>query len=399
MSFNLLALGDVHFDTPSLFGEDERKRLESLKKDAFSKAVDEAMARNANAFLICGDLYDEGALSFETLIFLRKCFLKLASCGIKVIYAHGKSDPGSASDLIKTTNLIDFSLEAERYELVSEAQLPEAIVHAAGFSNNAGFLIDQFDAKDTKYPTIGMMYINEGFTQQGSFIVDSLTNLNYDLFIIGGYHHYLIANAEGNVIYPGSPTGTWFKDKPGGALFAQFNDHGQMTLDKISLSDVSWYDIDVQNITETDIGTLKRKLEVEIQSQVTSTKNAFARITLSGRCYISESLDDEALNQMKQELSKTTDVAVHIEKKNLLPMLPKTLFDNTSPFVESVKIIDAIKNDDEKFAQLVDLVQKKRELFYATVPEEMKRQYGSDFKSGLLDAICKVMIKEASYEN
>ena len=172
-----------------------------------------------------------------------------------------------------------------------------------------------------------------------------------------------------------------------------------MTLDKIPLSDVSWYDIDVQNISETDIGTLKRKLEVEIQSAVVSTKNAFARVTLSGRCYIAESLDGDALEEMKEELSKTTDVAVHIEKNNLLPMLPKTLFDTTSPFVESVKIIDAMKNDDEKFEQLVELVRKKHELFYSTIPEEMKREYGSDFKGGLLDAICKVMIKEASYEN
>ena len=399
MSFSLLAIGDVHLDAPSLLGGDERKKVEALKREAFKKAADEAVARNVNAFLICGDLYDEDSVSFETLIFLRKNFLRLASCNIKVLYAHGERDPGAAPDLIKTVNLVDFSHEAERYELTSAAAIPEAVVYAAGFSGNTGLLIEQLEAKSSNYPTLGIMYVNGGFSDQGSFVLDSLLNLNYDLFVLGGYHHYLVARTESNIIFPGSPTGTWFGDKAGGALYAEIKDDGKTVLDKITLSDAAWHDIEISNMAEPDIGTLKRKLETEIQSAVTSTKDAFVRITLSGRCMLAESLTDEAIGEMESELSGTLDVSVFIQKKNLQPMLPKTLFDSTSPFVESVKIIDMLKNDDEKFEQLVEVMQKKHELFYSTVPEEKKKKYGADFKKGLLDALCKVMVKEAGYEN
>jgi DNA repair exonuclease SbcCD nuclease subunit len=399
MSFSLLAIGDVHLDAPSLLGGDERKKAEALKKEAFKKAADEAVARNVSAFLICGDLYDESSVSFETLIFLRKNFLKLASCNIKILYAHGGSDPGPAPDLIKTGNLVDFSHEVERYELTSAEAIPEAVVYATGFSNNTGLLIDQLETKNTGYPTIGMMYVSGGFSEQGSFMLDSLVNMNYDLFVLGGYHHYLVARDEGNIIFAGSPTGTWFGDKAGGALYAELNEDGKMVLDKIPLSQAMWHDIEISNMTETDIGTLRRKIETEIQSAVTSTKDAFVRVRLTGRCLLAESLTDEVIAEMESDLSGTLDLAVFIQKENLQSIIPKTLFDSTSPLVESVKIIDLLKNDGEKFEQLVEVLQKKHELFYSTIPEEKKKKYGADFKKGLLDAVCKVMVKEAGYEN
>ena len=187
-----------------------------------------------------------------------------------------------------------------------------------------------------------------------------------------------------NIIFTGSPTGTWFHDKAGGALYVEIKDDGKTVLDKITLSDAAWHDIEISNMTETDIGTLKRKIETEIQSEVTSTKDAFVRVTLSGRCVLAESLTDEVINEMADELSGTLDIAVFMQKQNLQPIIPKTLLDATSPFVESVKIIDLLKSDDEKFEQLVEVMQKKHELFYSTIPEEKRKKYGADFKKGLL---------------
>ncbi len=399
MSFKLIAVGDIHFDSPSLFGDDERKKLENLKKDAFKRAVDEAVSRNVSAFLICGDLFHEESVSFETLIFLRKHFLQLASCNIKVLYAHGKSDSSAAPEIIRTNNFIDFSHEVERYELIGADGVPEAIIYASGYSSGVSHLAGQFEEKESSYPTIGLMYDGEGFKNQNSFVLDSLAGLNYDLFILGGYHHYLIARPESNIVYTGSPTGTWFGDRAGGALYAEINGYGQMVLDKIPLSDAVWHDIEIGNIQENDMGSLKRRIETEIQSQVTSVKDAFVRVRLSGRCPFADSFSDEEIKEMANELSNTLDVAVFVKKDGLLPTLPKSLFDSTSPFVESVKIIDSIKNDDEKFEKILSQVEKKDELFYSTVNKEKISEYRTGFKEGLVDTICKVMIKEAGYEN
>jgi hypothetical protein len=90
---------------------------------------------------------------------------------------------------------------------------------------------------------------------------------------------------------------------------------------------------------------------------------------------------------------------IFIEKSNLLATLPKSLFDSTSPFVECVKIIDTIKNDDERLEKAIKTTVKEHELFYSTLQEEQVDNYQNGFKNGLLDTICKVMIKEAGYEN
>ena len=80
-------------------------------------------------------------------------------------------------------------------------------------------------------------------------------------------------------------------------------------------------------------------------------------------------------------------------------MLPKNLLNTTSPLVESIKIIDSIKNDRDKFDALIENVCKKDDLFYSMIAEDMKKKYNKALKKELLDTVCKVMIKEKTYEN
>ena len=77
MSFSFVAIGDVHLDSPSFLCREDRIELEESKRKTFKKAVDIAIERDASAFLICGDLYNQSAICFDTYIFLRKCFLVL----------------------------------------------------------------------------------------------------------------------------------------------------------------------------------------------------------------------------------------------------------------------------------------------------------------------------------
>ena len=123
------------------------------------------------------------------------------------------------------------------------------------------------------------------------------------------------------------------------------------------------------------------------------------RVRLTGRCPFADSFSQEEVKNAADELSNTMDIVVFIQKDGLLPMLPKSLFDSTSPFVESVKIIDSIKNDEDKLEDTLEKVGKGSELFYETIDKEKKEEYKAEFKEGLIDTLCKVMIKEAGYEN
>ncbi len=399
MSFNLIAISDVHLDAPSLLSIDEKNQLEKQKKEAFKKAIEVAIERNVSAFLICGDLFNEDAVSFETLIFLRKCFLDLASCDIKICYAHGKIDKNISPDIIKTQNLIDFSHEVELFDITQAAAIPVAKVCGAGYGSNTAFLIEQFEEKNSNYPTIGMLYEKNAFSKQGAFILDEIAGKNYDIFILGGYHCYVLARAENNILYLGSPTGTWFNDRAGGALYAEINDYGQVVLDKLSLSDVNWHDIEITNIVETDINALVRRIEIEVQSSINSALHAYVRVKISGRCIFAKHMTDDIIKMMSNKLSKTLDATVYIEKSSLMTMPQNSLLEGASPLVESIKIIELLKNDNEKINKFIDAAVSEHELFYSNLDDDKKTDYIKKIIRGLSETVCMVMIKEANYEN
>ncbi|NLM94171.1 MAG: DNA repair exonuclease, partial [Firmicutes bacterium] len=90
-------LADAHLDTPFYGqGEDLRRRLREAARTSFSQAVDWALERRADAFLIAGDLFDNDLLSFATERFLLGEMSRLQEGGIQVFYATGNHDPGQA---------------------------------------------------------------------------------------------------------------------------------------------------------------------------------------------------------------------------------------------------------------------------------------------------------------
>lgn len=399
MSFSLIAISDVHLDSPSLLGADARNDLEQHKREAFKIAIDEAVSRNVSTFLICGDLYDERSVCFETLMFLRKCFLELSACDIKICYAHGKYDPSPTPNILHTPNLIEFSHETESYDINQPAAIPLAKVWGAGYSTNTSHIIGQYEKKSSDLPVVGMLYEENALSKQKAFILDELAGKNYDLFILAGYHSYLLAPDKSNILYLGSPTGTWFDEKPGGALHAQINDYGQVSLDKLTLTDVNWHDIEITDIIETDINAFIRRMEIEAQSAVSSVKNAFVRVRITGRCTFIDELTDETIERIAEKLSLTMDAKVYIEKDNLMPVLPKSILDNASPLVETMKIIDNIKSDDNKLKEFMNDTALGYDLFYGKLDDSKKKSFLRKIASGLVDTVCKVMIRETRNAN
>ena len=398
MSLNIIAVSDLHFDEPSLLKEEDRKKLEELKKSAFKKIIDEAISRNVSAFLICGDLYNERSVSFETYVFLRKCFLELLNSDIKICYAHGKSDPNPVSDIINTPNLIEFAHQAESFDIIRDGA-PVVRIWASGYCNDTSSIVDQFQQKDESIPVIGMMYEEDAFSKNATLMQESLAGKNYDLFILGGYHHYVVLRRQDNILYLGSPTGIDFTDRQGGVLIAEITDDGQILLDKLTVSDVSFYDIEVSNITETDIDALTRRFEAEVQKNISDTKNTFVRIVVSGRCALANQLTDEATEKIARSLSETLDISVYVKKENLMPILPKSLLIGTSPLVESLKIVDTIKNDDKKFRELLKDIYAKQNIFYKDTEEDIDKALKDKITHGLTDTICRVMIREDENED
>jgi hypothetical protein len=310
---------------------------------------------------------------------------------------HGRYDPSPAPDILHIPNLVEFSHEVEPYDLNHPASIPLAKIWGAGYNANTARIIGQYEKKSSDIPVVGMMYEENAFTKE--FLVDELASKNYDIFILGGCHAYKLAPDKSNILYVGSPTGTWFNDTPGGALYAQINEYGQIVLDKIKLTDISWHNIEISNIKENDINAFIRRMEIEAQNAIGSVKNSFVRVRITGRCAFIDELTDETIERIADKLSRTMATNVYIEKDDLMPVLPKSILDNASPLVETIKIIDNIKNDDNKLKEFIGATASGYDLFYPKLDEGTKKSFLRRIANGLVDTVCKVMIRETRNAN
>ena len=86
----LLLVSDVHLDTPFTWGRSEvaRDRRRSIRA-SLERAVEVAVEREADAFLVAGDLYEQELFAPDTSAFLRTLF---ASVEIPVFISPGNHD-------------------------------------------------------------------------------------------------------------------------------------------------------------------------------------------------------------------------------------------------------------------------------------------------------------------
>lgn len=98
----IIHVADAHLDTP-FYGRETllRQKLRAGTRRAFTGAVEAALDRRVDAFLIAGDLFDSATLSFATESFLLAELNRLREAGIPVFYATGNHDPGRAGDRVR----------------------------------------------------------------------------------------------------------------------------------------------------------------------------------------------------------------------------------------------------------------------------------------------------------
>lgn len=96
MGFRFVHMADVHLESP-FQGRTAatRQKLRDATYEAFSRAIQLAVDRRADAVLIAGDLFDSDRLSFATERLLMEALTKLGQARISVCYALGNHDPAS----------------------------------------------------------------------------------------------------------------------------------------------------------------------------------------------------------------------------------------------------------------------------------------------------------------
>lgn len=106
MSLRFLHLADLHLDTA--FGGHQaatRERLRLATREAFSAAIDLALAESLDAVLVAGDGFDDERLDFGTELWLAREVERLARGGVTLVWIAGNHDPGAAGDRLARMSL------------------------------------------------------------------------------------------------------------------------------------------------------------------------------------------------------------------------------------------------------------------------------------------------------
>ena len=227
MSVKILHCADTHLDSVFSFLSPSAAqcRREDLRS-AFSKCVALAKEKDADIFIISGDLFDSENVSRDTAEFVRK---KLAQISDKEVYiCAGNHDPFKTSSYLSVMNFGEnvhiFSGETECIKR------EEYDIYGVSFTEpyaRKSFL-EGFKAENPD--KLNIMVMHGDFTSNDYNLITKtqLENCGIDYMALGHVHtHEVIKAGRCTAVYPGCPEGRGF-DETGqkGAVYAEVSKSG-----------------------------------------------------------------------------------------------------------------------------------------------------------------------------
>lgn len=235
----ILHVGDVHL---GLGYKSKDKYLQSVLKDsimkAFENAVEFAIEKDIDIFMIAGDLFDFGPVSPRSFDFFIDMVDRLKSKGIEVVYALGNHDNRSIfhSSLLReiSERMIFFKDIEPRMVTVTTKHGDIVSICGAGHdregvSNNA---VKDYKKGSEKY-NIGIAHCYLGGAaeefSEDKYMPTSIADIrahDFDYFAMGHIHKPDMF-LEGKAAYSGSVQGLSFKETGSrGGVYVIIDDHG-----------------------------------------------------------------------------------------------------------------------------------------------------------------------------
>ncbi|NIP58125.1 MAG: DNA repair exonuclease, partial [Gemmatimonadetes bacterium] len=257
-------IADVHLDTP--FGtrsRDVRERLRQASREAFRRAVGLALEEGAHAFLVAGDLFDGARLSFQTERFLLAELERLASAGVRVIYATGNHDPGRGGQRAHALEWPEGVTVIRDGEPVAvEVREPDG--RLVGRVTGAGHetareerdLAASFPDPAGGTPEVALLHTQvtgaragEAHDRYAPSELDALRRAGYDYWALGHVHLRQELSATPPIWYPGSLQGRNPRETgPRGALLVDLREGGDASVEFQPLSPVRWERLEVRGL-------------------------------------------------------------------------------------------------------------------------------------------------------
>ena len=246
---------DVHLDTPyRRHDEAVRARLREAGREAFTRLIDLALERQADALLIAGDLFDNELLTLATERVLVDELTRATSAGLTVVYATGNHDPGRAN-----YRAMGIDWPAQRFHLVASRQPRQFAIKRAGevvgWVVAAGHqtpredrdLAAAFPHAPGPEPAVGLLHAHvvgaKSIDQHHSYAPTSLESLDpsYAYWALGHIHQGQPVRSDPPVHYSGNAQGRHFgEDGAKGALVVTLEHGAAPEIEFQPLAPVRW---------------------------------------------------------------------------------------------------------------------------------------------------------------
>ncbi|WP_231954023.1 metallophosphoesterase family protein [Pirellulimonas nuda] len=241
---------DLHLERPlSGLLEIPEHLHEALREAPFQAALqvfETALAENADALLLAGDVIDPVKAGPRAMVFLIAQFKRLQARGIPVFWAGGRTDPPAAWP--PSTPLPDnvHVFPVGRVEQRDISKRGEVVARVQGISRAEGGSVDAsgFHRDAHGRYTVGVAYLtSDSPGKEGD-------RVNY--MALGGRHRRATVDVEPGIAhFPGTPQGRRAKESgPAGCSVVQVDEAGQTTTRFVACDAVRWIDESVE-ITAT----------------------------------------------------------------------------------------------------------------------------------------------------
>ena len=385
-----------------------KARLEDNRYKTFDDAVEMAISKRADLFVIAGDLFDGEKITLKAVMFLNDGLKKLIDGGVRPVIVMGNHDPMNFYDqwdIQLPDECIVFGPEPERIILTSadgEKFTINGCSHEeAGIIDNRG---SRYPQASPKIVNIGVLHgsVSQWVDDEDPYMpcsVSELQSKQYHLWCLGHIHKRKEIR-EINGFYPGSLIGNKLgEDGPKGAYYYELN-RGHLSYEFIPLSEVMFEKIEVVMDLESDrhsidelLMHLYKKMEAvrkkaEIDTGVESLKLVID-LSIEGRSNLFYRLNDSsALKYIEEHLEERPWVEkVFINTKELLPDVDMSMVAQSGSFpgfcMELLKNADFAKGVLEQ----IDSQSLAARRLFSDIEEER------NYRSALLEHIDKDVIR------
>ena len=358
MTLKLAQVSDVHLGAKLVYlgskAEDHRNNI----KKSFQNAVTTAIQKDADIFIIAGDLFDSSFPSKPLQMFALENVKKLIAKGIYVVLISGNHDRTEKGSVFDSSIITEF--KNDKFKLIANEKQEEWLIEelntrivAAGTEHQKNKKAPYSELKrNEKYKfNIGVFHGSvdiKGESENNPIKVADLKASKFDYFALGDWHNTLQVAKGVDAWYSGSPELIDSdQDKAGNMLFVTLNEGKNAGVEILKVGIKGIYK------KEINVGAYQNFEEIIQSLKKDRSKDLILNLTLKGLKSIDFVINDQDLIQLLNEdyyfVNLKDETQLKLSEKDLAAYPAEMLIGRYIKL-----LIDQKKKDDVEGNEIID---------------------------------------------